>query len=272
MTTLIQLKNKLLTRIAISILLASNTTIQCADQQDIKLPSMVGVNNKIFAEVIAYLKKELSDDDLQSPKKSTYNNRLLLYGKTGNGKSTLPQEIAKAANCEIITLRGPTIVGAIINTGSKRIEDAFSRAISDANEQKKPVIVFVDYVDAIASFNESASRVEHKKAQKTLEACLDAVRNDRRIFFICATDSLDTLNDTFRKKFESHVKSDSRLIELPNPSPEMREKIIKHYAAVFNLTLDATILNSMVEETAGLSIRAIEAIIRQLREELIVSA
>jgi ATP-dependent 26S proteasome regulatory subunit len=251
-------------------LLVSNATIQCASQlnvnveKDIEFSSMVGVKNNLIVGIIAFLKKTISDDDAKKPlgqfPETTFINRLLVHGVPGNGKSTLAQEIAKAADCEIITLRGSTVVEGVVNKGSENIEIAFARALNHSIERKRPVLIFIDEVDAIASSDKSEFRGEHRAAGQTLWMLLDTIQNDPRIFFMCATNTKDKLDQAVLDRFGA------RVIEMTNPSAEMREKIIKYYCKKFNISVDA-ILSSLVEKTDGLSIRAIKDIIREMIEE-----
>lgn len=204
------------------------------------------------------------------PDVTVMRNRLLLYGPPGNGKSTIAQKIAHIANCELVRMDGPSVVGSYIGQGAQNIRETFDQAQKIVEETGKNVIIFIDEIDAIAASNNTEFRSEHKASLQQLWLELDRYKNNKHIFIIFATNHFDKLSKAFIDRFGNNI------IEITNPDYELRKKILTHYSILHNVPFASTIIDKLATYSEGLSIRSLEdfvidiALALQVRKSKIV--
>ena len=222
-------------------------------QSKYKIPNLIGCFPDKIQEIIEQLKK------LSQGTKTKIFNRLILYGPPGNGKTTLAKQIAQLSECEILSYSGPTIVSSYLGSGPQNISDYFLEAKTILKRTKKPVIIFIDEIDAIASGNfQSEFRAEHKAATQALWISLDECKNIPYIYFICTTNNIETLNKTFLDRFGSNI------IEIPNPTYKIRRNILEFYFEKNNLTIDDNIIHEIANNTNNFSARALEDLVNEI--------
>ena len=210
------------------------------------------------------------------------SNILILYGPPGNGKTTYATKVAELTNSYIIEEDGPSIVEKFIGSGPKRINEVFKTAIEISKLTKKRVIIFIDEVDAFARTDNTHEEHIATATQLNLNITKHA---DKNLVVILATNKFESLNPALK----SRIKKGS--IEILNPDVKMRKEIIEYYFKEFNLEIEedgkilktseilqknlkATnefislnkILDKLVEQTEGFSIRDLVAIIEDLAD------
>lgn len=208
--------------------------------------------------IVGSVPQELITIINQLKNKTCNLNRLLLHGPPGNGKSTIAKKIAKIIDANFIYQAAPAIVKKYIGSAVESIEDTFSDAENLIFKDRKPVVIFIDEIDAIANDYKSKSefRSEHENALKQLWLCMDKYKDNPNIFIVCATNYFKQINKTFLDRFGSNT------IEIKNPNKENRKIIFQHYFAQHNITLDKEFLKHLVNSSKGLSIRGIEDTIK----------
>lgn len=178
-----------------------SATTQVKVESEVKLPTMVGIHNALVGHIIKTLSKELTTAELKKSSSEfeprTFSNRLMLYGPPGNGKTALAKNIAQASNCEFLALNASSIVGSYAGQGASTINSFFNNVALVIEITGRPVVVFIDEIDAIAADLKSEYTKEHKNALQELWLRLDELKYDPRIFFICATNAKDTLEKAF---------------------------------------------------------------------------
>lgn len=206
-------------------------------------------------------------DQLKKEDAPLLSNRLILYGPPGNGKSTLARSLARKAGCNILSLNGPSVVGSYLGEGAQKIRELFDNAAKLYEKTKKKTVVFIDEIDAICRANinyEAPARAEHQVATQELWLALDKYKFHPGIFFICATNHFDKLDRTFLDRFNTNT------IEIQNPDAHARKNILLHYLKKHDLSFDEALLNALVKQSEGLSIRTLEDLVQDVRIALLM--
>jgi SpoVK/Ycf46/Vps4 family AAA+-type ATPase len=220
-----------------------------------QIPGLVGAIPQELIVIIEQLQKHPGNIQL---------NRLLLHGPPGNGKTTIARKISEIINANFLYQAAPSIVSKYIGSAAENIDEKFKEAETLIKETGKPVIIFIDEIDAIANDYKSKSefRSEHENALKQLWLCMDKHKNNSNIFVICATNEFKRINKTFLDRFGSNT------IEIKNPDKETREKVFKHYFEKNNINLEDKFLEYLVKISNNVSIRAIEDIIKSAVQDM----
>ena len=153
---------------------------------------------------------------------------VLLHGPPGTGKTLLAKAVANKTNASFIKLAGSELVHKFIGEGSRLVRDIFQLAL--ANE---PAIIFIDEVDAIASQrieSKTSGDAEVQRTMMQLLASLDGFDERGNIRLIAATNRFDMLDEAILRpgRFD-------RLIEIPFPNEEARERIFAIHTQNMNL-------------------------------------
>ena len=144
------------------------------------------------------------------------------------------------------------------------MRDIFQLAL--ANE---PAIIFIDEVDAIASQrieSKTSGDAEVQRTMMQLLASLDGFDERGNIRLIAATNRFDMLDEAILRpgRFD-------RLIEIPFPNEEARERIFAIHTQNMNLAdkIDFKLLSELTPGSSGADIKAIctEAGMTAIREE-----
>ncbi len=229
---------------------------------EIKLPNLVGINDRIVAQIIERLKKDISPECL---KKSAmkfpdngFSNRLLLYGISGNGKRSLARDIAIASNCQLIAINSRLIMDNKTGRSVENIKSLFNQAESLVESSGRPVVIAIDEIDIIANNCQCTCRKEYKAALKALWLKLDELKNDPRFFIICITNGNFELESAFVGRFYG------RIIQIKNPDSLMREKILRYYAKKYKLILNNGLLSKLIHDnnSGKMNIRSLENFIK----------
>ena len=189
---------------------------------------------------------------------------VLLHGPPGTGKTLLAKAVANKTNASFIKLAGSELVHKFIGEGSRLVRDIFQLAL--ANE---PAIIFIDEVDAIASQrieSKTSGDAEVQRTMMQLLASLDGFDERGNIRLIAATNRFDMLDEAILRpgRFD-------RLIEIPFPNEEARERIFAIHTQNMNLAdkIDFKLLSELTPGSSGADIKAIctEAGMTAIREE-----
>ena len=189
---------------------------------------------------------------------------VLLHGPPGTGKTLLAKAVANKTNASFIKLAGSELVHKFIGEGSRLVRDIFQLAL--ANE---PAIIFIDEVDAIASQrieSKTSGDAEVQRTMMQLLASLDGFDERGNIRLIAATNRFDMLDEASLRpgRFD-------RLIEIPFPNEEARERIFAIHTQNMNLAdkIDFKLLSELTPGSSGADIKAIctEAGMTAIREE-----
>ncbi|WP_336036173.1 proteasome-activating nucleotidase Pan2 [Halobacterium yunchengense] len=180
--------------------------------------------------------REAVEDPLVNPEKFEKvgvepPSGVLLHGPPGTGKTMLAKAVANQTDATFIKMAGSELVRKFIGEGSRLVRDLFELA-----DQKEPAIIFIDEIDAVAAKRTDSKTSGDAEVQRTMMQLLSEMdgfdeRGDVRI--IAATNRFDMLDSAILRpgRFD-------RLIEVPNPDHEARERILQIHADEINVADD----------------------------------
>jgi proteasome regulatory subunit len=189
---------------------------------------------------------------------------VLLHGPPGTGKTMLAKAVANQTDATFIKMAGSELVHKFIGEGAKLVRDLFEVA-----REHEPAVIFIDEIDAIASKRTDSKTSGDAEVQRTMMQLLsemDGFEERGEIRIIAATNRFDMLDRALLRpgRFD-------RLIEVPKPDVEGREKIFEIHTRGMNLADDVTFeqLAADISDASGADIKAIctEAGMFAIRDE-----
>ncbi|WP_324665276.1 proteasome-activating nucleotidase Pan2 [Haloarcula sediminis] len=170
---------------------------------------------------------------------------VLLHGPPGTGKTMLAKAVANETDATFIKMAGSELVRKFIGEGARLVRDLFELA-----SERQPAIIFIDEIDAIAAKRTESKTSGDAEVQRTMMQLLsemDGFDDRGEIRIIAATNRFDMLDRAILRpgRFD-------RLIEVPNPDAEGRERILEIHTEDMNLAADVD-LGAFAAETEGLS-------------------
>ncbi|WP_247730510.1 proteasome-activating nucleotidase Pan2 [Halovivax limisalsi] len=177
---------------------------------------------------------------------------VLLYGPPGTGKTMLAKAVAHETDATFIKMAGSELVRKFIGEGSRLVRDLFELA-----REREPAIIFIDEIDAVAATRTESKTSGDAEVQRTMMQLLnemDGFENRGEIRIIAATNRFDMLDRAILRpgRFD-------RLIEVPEPDAEGRERIFEIHTQTLSLA-DAVDCESLADRTEGYSGAEIESV------------
>jgi cell division protease FtsH len=173
--------------------------------------SSTDVTGKTFADVagneeaVARLKRVqgwLEDSMLYDAFGGKFPKGVLLVGPPGTGKTLLVQALAGEAKSTLFAISGSDFVEMFVGVGAGRVRDLFQQARDEHAETGKPVIIFIDEIDAVGKKRGSGGPVSNDEREGTLNQLLVEMQGfaeNKGIIVIAATNRADTLDAALRR-------------------------------------------------------------------------
>lgn len=133
------------------------------------------------------------------------DNKILLHGSSGCGKTTTAKAIAVSLNKNIIIINLSTVINSRIGETSKNIKALFDKAI------REKAVLFLDEFDQIAKSRDSDDKDvgEMRRLVNTIIQLIDYFPNDSLL--ICSTNYYNIIDTALLRRFQVQLK-----FEMPN--------------------------------------------------------
>ncbi|WP_280537702.1 proteasome-activating nucleotidase [Halopenitus sp. POP-27] len=195
--------------------------------------------------------REAVEDPLENPE--TFEtvgveppSGVLLHGPPGTGKTMLAKAVANESDATFIKMAGSELVRKFIGEGSRLVRDLFELAAD-----REPAVIFIDEIDAVAAKRTDSKTSGDAEVQRTMMQLLsemDGFDDRGEIRIMAATNRFDMLDEAILRpgRFD-------RLIEVPKPDAEARERILEIHTEGMNVAadLDLSGLVTDLEEFSG---------------------
>ncbi|MCT1523957.1 AAA family ATPase [Sphingobacterium hotanense] len=144
------------------------------------------------------IKEQLYVEDLQQYGLPV-NNKVLLFGSSGCGKTTTAKAIANAVERPLIVLNLSNIINSRIGETSQNIKQVFDRAIRDK------AVLFLDEFDQIGKARgEDENDVgEMRRLVNTMIQLIDYL--PEQVMLICATNHIDIIDFALIRRFQLKI-------------------------------------------------------------------
>jgi cell division protease FtsH len=205
---------------------------------------------------------------------------VLLVGPPGTGKTLLAKALAGEAGASFFSISGSQFVEMYVGVGASRVRDLFNEARAEVARTKKPVIIFIDEIDAVGRQRSGpGSMSSHDERDQTLNEILvqmDGFAPNQGIMVLAATNRVDILDAALKRpgRFDYQV-----LVDLPDLAG--REAIFKIHTKKKPLSpgMDCRLLaartpgfsgadiEAVANEAATLAAERVEAEVAKLRAE-----
>ena len=183
--------------------------------------------------------REAVEDPLENPEQfETVGvdppSGVLLHGPPGTGKTMLAKAVANESDATFIKMAGSELVRKFIGEGSRLVRDLFELAA-----EREPAVIFIDEIDAVASKRTDSKTSGDAEVQRTMMQLLsemDGFDERGEIRIMAATNRFDMLDEAILRpgRFD-------RLIEVPEPGPEGRERILEIHTQDMNVDNDVDV-------------------------------
>lgn len=133
------------------------------------------------------------------------DNKILLHGHSGCGKTTTAKAIATSLNKKIIIINLSTLINSKIGETSKNLKAIFDRVKSEK------AVLFLDEFDQIAKSRDNNDKdvAEMKRLVNTIIQLIDYFPAD--CLLICATNYYNSIDTALLRRFQIKLK-----FEMPN--------------------------------------------------------
>ncbi len=180
------------------------------------------------------------------------NNRILLHGKNGTGKSMLAKIIASETGRVLFEKASFSYVTKYRGSGSKNVRRLFDMA----KNCDKSCIIFIDWADGLSYKTIHEANIEYVQACRTFIEKLDESKNNPKLFVILVTDRLDLMHNS--------VIEQCHLIKIDLPDYEHRLKFLEFHLKDmegFEVKLDKRTLETLAQGCENFSYSELDNIV-----------
>ena len=202
------------------------------ERPDIKIEDVLFDNER--QEQFYGLIKEYRHLDILTQYNLPINNKVLLHGKTGCGKTMTAKALANHLEKKLVSVNLGTVVSSKLGETSKNLTSIFKKA------SREKAVLFLDEFDSLGKIRDyDRDSGEMKRVVNTLLQLIDYLENDTLL--IAATNQIQMIDEAllrrFELKMEYKVPSDTLLDEyyskLLSAYPEEFTQIERQYNISF---------------------------------------
>lgn len=177
---------------------------------------------------------------------------ILLYGPPGTGKTLIAKAVANHANAKFISLSGSDLVQKYIGEGARLVRDLFQFARENA-----PAIIFIDEIDAIASYRSDSTTGGDREVCRTMMQLLvelDGFNSNEKVKVLAATNRIDIIDRALLRPGRL-----DRILHIDLPNEQSREKIFEIHTRKMPLDKDVKLqeLSKLTDGSSGADIASI---------------
>lgn len=124
---------------------------------------------------------------------------ILMYGPPGSGKTLIARAIANETGAFFFIINGPEIMGQMAGQSEKNLRSAFEEAEKQAEETKKPSIIFIDEIDSIAPNRDKTQGEVERRIVSQLLTLMDGLKKRSQVIVIAATNRPNSIDPALRR-------------------------------------------------------------------------
>jgi transitional endoplasmic reticulum ATPase len=175
---------------------------------------------------------------------------IMLYGPPGCGKTLIAKAVAKEANANFISIKGPELMSKWVGESEKGVREIFRKARLAA-----PAIIFFDEIDSLTPTRGGScdSNVTERVISQILTE-MDGLEKLKGVIVIGATNRLDMIDKALLRpgRFD-------KIVFIPNPTRGEREEILKVHTKKMPMSKNVNV-KELAKETDGFTGAEIEAV------------
>jgi SpoVK/Ycf46/Vps4 family AAA+-type ATPase len=173
--------------------------------------------------IISELLKEWNNKDALNYHNIPVRNKILFYGPTGNGKTTIAKYISKVSNLPYVEVNSDIIIDSHLGNTGQNINKIL-------NQMNQPCILFWDEIDGIGkkrgSYKASSADSENERMTNSILTNIEKLNKD--VIFIAATNRYDVLDSAFLRRFDLKF-------ELKKPNEDQKQQFSKTIIEYYKL-------------------------------------
>lgn len=179
------------------------------DRSNVKLEDVVF--NEAVSEQIRQFLCEYQFREVLEKYELPVVNKMLLYGKTGCGKTMTAKAIAKQLDKKIIIVNLASIVSSKLGETAKNIEGLFKEVNYES------AVLFFDEFDSLGQIRDYDNK-DSSEMKRVVNAILQLIDNfPKKSILIAATNQIQMIDDALVRRFELKL-------EFTSPSQEVLDK------------------------------------------------
>jgi len=179
------------------------------DRSNVNLEEVVF--NEAVSEQISQFLKEYQFREVLEKYDLPVVNKMLLYGKTGCGKTMTAKAIAKQLDKKIIIVNLANIVSSKLGETAKNIEGLFKEVNYES------AVLFFDEFDSLGQIRDYDNK-DSSEMKRVVNAMLQLIDNfPKKSILIAATNQIQMIDDALVRRFELKL-------EFTSPSQEVLDK------------------------------------------------
>jgi len=181
---------------------------------------------------------------------------ILLYGPPGCGKTMIAAAVANEIDSYFIQVDAASIMSKWLGEAEKNVAKIFSSAREISKKENKPIIIFIDEIDALLGVYNSENGGEVRVRNQFLKE-MDGLQDKAEkflVYVIGATNKPWRLDEPFLRRFQKRI-----YVRLPDF--QQRLALLKYYTS--KITLDADVnLEELAKKTEGYTASDIKDIVQ----------